>query len=377
MPQERENDEESIPLAAETFRCASCGADFVPRGGESTCVKCLHVHVDETESVRAESTRESRLCKGCGYDLRGLDEWARCSECGRPQREMPEDTSSETSEPRRASAKHVAIDRRLVTARRSLRRAPREELMEHRPARALLVGAHIAVAMVLHVMAIMTSAAHWWSGFLDSWGAAWTWACMCGAAIALASPAVLPREAGPSRWPVVAAIAGSALAALGLAGYPLLGVGIGIAARAGCDFLTIVGAIAYLAGMGTRVGEISSWEGHDPGDRTFFASAAPPMIALFIMSTSYLLTFFFRRRLDHADVFGLGIAAWMLCRLIAIAWHAYEAGATRIDRDRRNDRYRSGAAVGSTNLSFCSCGYDRRGTPPAHPCPECGARARS
>jgi len=221
------------------------------------------------------------------------------------------------------------------------RRTPRDELVHYGAARAARVAAMIVIAMMLHGCAIVIAVLHWWRSALSDWAAVLAWSALALAAAMIATPIVLPRSVGVRAWPVGVSIGGATLAALSLAGYPLLGGTGGIPLHAAIDLLTIIGAVAFLIGMGQRVRDIADWEGHGTEDLSFVSSAGPPMLAIFVALMLFLITPFFLRRIDFADVIVIAFALWMLLRLTAIAWHAYEAGTTSVDHQRRQERFRA------------------------------------
>jgi len=296
--------------------CTSCGAPFVPKGGDSRCGKCAHVRGGASVPAPAKPAHAPppRLCKVCGYDLRGVSPAAACTECGTPQPAAP-------------------------TARS--RQSPRDELVDYGAGRAARVAAAIVVAMLLHGAAIFLVARHWWAFVLGDWAAVVAWGALALAAGVIAMPTVLPRSVGARRWPIGAAVGGATLAALSLAGYPLLGGAGSIPAHAALDLLTVIGAVAFLIGMSQRIRDIASWEGHGAEDLSLLSSAGPPILAIFVGSTMFMLTPFFLRRIDFADVFVMAFALWMLLRLAAVAWHAYEAGTTSVNQQQRRERFRS------------------------------------
>jgi rubrerythrin len=362
---DRSTDDGVLPLADDAFVCLACGREYIPEGGESRCPACVHVH--DGSGSRGQAAPEagadaSRSCVGCGYDLRGLAAFARCPECGR---------GPDGSDP----SKRPVVDRLAVrpshvaaiSGRRPVQR--REELIEHRPIRAAAVCSLLLLSAGLHGLAIVALASSWvlrGTGALVE-GTAWILAAI--GSLVLWSPVVLPPESKAPRYPVLLAFFGALAAAVGV-GFYLIRFAAPNPLHALADLVAIVGACAYLVGCALRLGDVAAWTGHDPSDRSAMAASLPPVLMCFAVALMYFLTMFFRRPFDHATFWAIGFIGWMFCRHFVVAWHAYEAGASRIDRDRRAQRFleKVGAVCGA-------CGHSREGVAPHRPCPECGARS--
>lgn len=328
---------DAIPLAEEDFFCAACGQRFKPKGGESTCPACLHVAPQRSTRVAARPTS----CSRCGYDLRGGG-GLRCPECG-----------ATFGDPRRVpDASSAPADARAQAPERSGRRVRGTLVPALIDRSRLRVGEVFTVSLVVvacAVAAFVAAFAHWLTLVGGDWMIAVAWAFFALAALVTflctaAPPDLTTWERRCGLVGLVAAIATMLL----LAAYPLRAKFGGIPLAALHDFLTVVAGVLFIVGTGRRLRLVAAWTGFDPHEEGFLVQSGPMLLSIFIVSSAYLLTHFFRRGLDAADAYALAIATWLVWRAGAIAWHTLEVVSSRAateSRSRRLEAERPPAAV--------------------------------
>lgn len=372
--------DETIPLADLTLTCAACGRSFTPISGETVCPACIHVASADVAEAANEAAGDDNECPSCSYSLRGIPAGSRCPECGWNPRTGRVASISLPPTPAKSSSTSAAVPVELPrgAARRRLER-PADDLLTRGPAASAALTGLVLCATLCGVGTGVLALQHWWSSFLGSWSVVSGWGLMTVAAVLLSLPGSLPARR-ISRWWSAVAIFGGALAAAALAAYPLTaGVG-GIALQALWDFLTILGSLAFIIALVGRLNAIVEFTGQDPSDRGFLSSSGPVLAGIFIVAMGFLLTWFFRRKLDFADAFSLAVAVWLVWRLTAILWHAKNAVRTRSDRAarerRRAARGPSGAGSDAPAPLCAKCGYTLRGVSMHARCPECGGFER-
>ncbi len=374
------DDDGIIPLADPTLTCEACGQRFVPVSGETICSRCIHVHAPQ--SVADDVEGDDRTCRKCGYPMRGLPVGSPCPECGngaaRAERTVPHERRS-APEPQRSDLREPAS---ASTSRRRRAAPPSDDLVARGLGATSVLVSLVLGALASAILAGLVAISHWWTpAAIGDRAPAFGWGLFTLAGILLALPGSVPPRRVP-RWITATSLAGGVIATFSL-GVPSAIAGVaGIASRAGFDMLTIVGALAFMIGQVARLNAIVEYTGQDPADRGFLSSSGPFLTGVFIISSGFLLTWFFRRKLDFADAFALAVTVWLTWRLLEILWFTKEAAVTRRDRLSRGERQREEIADARASdeapTPVCArCGYALRGIRRGARCPECGSSKRA
>jgi rubrerythrin len=367
-----DNDEdEIIPLLDLDLTCTACGRSFEPVSGESVCSRCTHTA--RPEAAFADNLYDDdATCRSCGHALRGLPRGTPCPECGHGRAIRPSGQHAPSRSMQAPDAASTRMHRRVEIVV--------DDLSTRSGSSSAAVAGASAAALACAGFAAALALSHWWRpSILEDWSIVLVWVLFTLAAGVLHLPGTLPAGRLPRWWGAIA-LGGAMLATAALVAYPLTqGIG-GVALQALWDLLVIGGAIAYLIGLSVRVNAITEYAGQDPSERGFVSANAPFLGAIFIVANGFLLTWFFRRKLDFADAFALAVCFWMGWRLIALLWHtknAADARAEATNRAERRQMRRGPATADPTDDAVCAaCGHALRGLPRHARCPECGSHAR-
>lgn len=376
-------DDDIIPLADFSLHCASCGREFTPSSGETVCASCVHVAPpDHVESVEREESDVT--CPSCNYPLRGLAAGSRCPECGwsprTGKRPAPAAPARELVLPTSTPPRAEPVELPKGSARRRLER-PVDDLVTRGAAASSLVASLVGCALASGLGAGVLGFQHWWAPWiLGDWSIVIGWGLLTLAAVLLSMPGCVPAGR-VSRWFTAVAIVAGTLTTACMAAYPLSGGVGGIALQSLWDLIAIVTALAYIIALIPRLNAIVEFAGQDPEERGFLASSGPFLLGVFIIATGFLMTWFFRRKLDFADAFAIATSTWLTWRTTAILWHVKSAVQTRVNRDararRRAERGPGGSGDEGPAPICAACGHSLRGVPARSRCPECGGHERA
>ncbi|MBL9121974.1 MAG: hypothetical protein JNL80_18855 [Phycisphaerae bacterium] len=371
-------DDDIIPLADLTLTCSSCGRSFIPVSGEQTCKSCIHVAVPGEAAVVLMQDHDAE-CPKCGHSLRGLRQGSACPECGfgatpRPSPWLKHQSSTVTS----PSGSQSVLS---PFSKRRRRPPPADDLVRRGTAASIAVLTLLVAALLFAIVGGLLAITHWWTpSLLDHWSIILGWGAYSLTAISLCMPGSLPARRCP-RWLTTMAVAGGCFATGIFALYPLTsGVG-GIALRSLWDLLAIVATLSFVIGLVGRMNAITEFAGQDPDERGFLSSAGPTLLGIFIISSGFLMTWFFRRKLDFADAFAIAVFAWLVWRLVALLGHVNAAMVARVENRSRELRARQLGPVGDgvdlVGPVCANCGHALRGIPSHARCPECGGHDRA